>query len=222
MFCVVFDLDGTLADTSGDLLAAANRRFEELGHPAPLHADDRNLAHAGGRAMLREGAVRLGLDDPERFAEAGYLALIEHYRGALSVHTKLYDNALNVLDALKDSGWLMAVCTNKPVDLAEPLLVQLGVRPYLGAVIGVNSMPERKPDPKPLLESIRLAGGVPERAVLIGDSATDYHAAKNAGVEILLVDFDDTQIGETYPDADAVRDFIALENWLQNWRDRLG
>ncbi len=223
MFTAVFDLDGTLADTSGDLLAAANARFESLGYPPVLGELDketaRNTAHAGGRAMLKAGAMRLGMDDPDGFAEAGYLALIEHYRAALSVHTKLYDNALDVLRSLQETGWQLSICTNKPIDLAEPLIQQLGLASQFEAIIGVNSMPERKPHPKPLLEAVRLAGGKAERAVLIGDSATDYHTAKAAGAAILLVDFDGTRIGEQFPDAPVVYDFIGIENWLQNWRE---
>ncbi len=218
MFCAVFDLDGTLADTAGDLLAAANACFEAEGLYPPLTPSDRQTALLGGRAMLTLGAEKLDLDDIPSFVDANYENLLAYYRESLDTHTKLYPDVEAVLKRLKESDWKLAVCTNKPIDLATPLLKSLGVYDLMDAVIGARSLPVSKPNPEPLLETLRLAGAQPERSVLIGDSTTDYNTARNAGTAILLVDFDESNIGDEFPDAPLVKNFVALETWLQDWR----
>ncbi len=222
MLTAIFDLDGTLADTSGDLLAAANSVFVKAGYDAPLTDGDFETALLGGRKMLALGAKRLGLENADEFVEAGYEPLLEYYAGALFVKTKLYANVREVLGRLQAGGWNLGVCTNKPDHLALPLLEALELAPFFGeAVIGARSLPVAKPHPEPLWEAIRLAGGVPERSVIIGDSETDYRTAEAAGTRVLLVDFDDTGIGERFPEAPLVGDFLALEEWLENWRGSL-
>lgn len=218
MFTAVFDLDGTLADTAADLLAAANLVFIDAGHKAPLTLDDRKTALMGGRRMLHLGASRLGLDDIDAFVDNGYEPLLHNYRQSLALHTRLYDDVIDVLVGLKADGWALAVCTNKPIDLAQPLLELLNIDELFDAVIGARSLPVSKPDPAPLLRVLELAGGDVGKAVLVGDSATDYHTAQNAGSAILLVDFDDTHIAREFPDAPVVGDFRAVGAWLQNWR----
>lgn len=218
MFCAVFDLDGTLADTSGDLLDAANAQFEAEGLGSPLTSADRNTALLGGRAMLNAGAKKLGVHD-ESFAERRYLSLLEHYEANLSRKTVFYPNAVTVLENLRAQGWKTAICTNKPVHLAVKLIEELGASHLFDSLIGVNSIPERKPDPKPLFLAIEQAGGRVEKSVLVGDTGTDYHAAKNAECGILLVDFDDTDIGQEFPDAPLVEEFAQVEGFLTNWRN---
>ncbi len=218
MFCAVFDLDGTLADTSGDLLDAANAQFEAEGLGSPLTSADRNTALLGGRAMLNAGAKKLGLYD-ERFAERRYLSLLEHYEANLSRKTVFYPNVIEVLGNLRADGWKTAICTNKPIHLATKLIEELGASHLFDSFIGVNSIPERKPDPKPLLLAIEQAGGTVDKSVLIGDTATDYNAAKNAQCGILLVDFDQTGIGQEFPDAPLIGEFAQVESFLSNWRN---
>lgn len=190
MATVVFDLDGTLADTAQDLIAAANRLFRErgLGEPLdPLH--DQATAFRGGRAMLRLGYGRLGPDFGEPDIDAGYLPLLDHYGAALDVHTRLYPGALAAVERILSLGYRTAICTNKPEALAELLLQRLGVRDRFGGLVGADTLPVRKPDPAPLIEAVRRAGGDPGRAVLIGDTVTDRDTALAAGVPCVLVSF---------------------------------
>lgn len=218
MFCAVFDLDGTLADTSGDLLDAANAQFETEGLGSPLTIADRNTALLGGRAMLNAGAKKLGIHD-DSFAERRYLSLLDHYAANLSRKTKFYPNVIQVLENLRNNGWKTAICTNKPVHLAVKLIDELGASHLFDSLIGVNSIPERKPDPKPLFLAIEKSGGALNKSVLVGDTATDYNAAKNAGCGILLVDFDDTGIGQEFPEAPLVQNFSQVESFLNDWRN---
>lgn len=190
MRVAVFDLDGTLADTSADLIAAANAALEETGFGAPLDAvGDRAHAFAGGRAMLRAGQARVTGAVDEAAVEAGYPRLLAHYAENIDRHTRSYDGVEAALDGLAAAGWGLAVCTNKPSDLAETLLARLGLRARFAAVLGADSLPVKKPDPRHLLEAIARAGGAPGRAVLVGDTATDRDAARAAGVACVLVSF---------------------------------
>ena len=103
MRVAVFDLDGTLADTSADLIAAANAALSEAGHGAPLGAaEDRGIAFAGGRALLRAGLERAHGDAGE--ADRLYPRLLEMYAAALAVHTRLYDGARAALERLAAAG----------------------------------------------------------------------------------------------------------------------
>ena len=188
MRTAVFDLDGTLADTAGDLIAAANATLAEAGHGTPLDPErDRTTAFAGGRAMLVAGLARAGADEGE--AEALYPRLLDRYAEALAVETRLYDGAEAALDRLAADGWQLAVCTNKPERLARLLLEALGVAGRFGALLGADSLPWKKPDPRHLVETIARAGGEASRAALIGDTVSDREAARAAGIPCVLVGF---------------------------------
>jgi phosphoglycolate phosphatase len=189
MRIAVFDLDGTLADTSADLVAAANAVLAEAGFGAPLDARaDAAVAFAGGRAMLREGLARTGGEDEAAVAQL-YPRLLDSYRANIDAHTRLYGGAEAALDALEARGWLLAVCTNKPVALAELLLERMGLGARFRAVLGADSLEVRKPDPLHLVETVARAGGLREHAVLVGDTATDREAARRAGIPCVLVTF---------------------------------
>ncbi len=188
MKTVVFDLDGTLADTSGDLLAAANSCFRELGHGDLLTTADALTAFHGGRAMLRLGFSRLGAVD-EAMVERQYPCLLTHYAQAIAVHTTLYPGVVTAIERLKSAGYIVTICTNKPAALAENLTRQLGIRDLFGALIGADTLPTRKPDPAPYIAAVEQAGGDPARSLLIGDTITDRDTARAVGVPIVLVRF---------------------------------
>lgn len=189
MGTVIFDLDGTLADTSGDLLAAANACFIQQGHGAQLDASDAPTALIGGRAMLRLGLGRLGMPADDDVLDSLYPKLLVHYAANIDQHTRLYPGALAAIETLRARGTRVGICTNKPVHLAEILITRLGIRGHFDALIGAGSLSVRKPDPAPLLAAIANAGGTPDRACLIGDTTTDRETGRAAGVPVVLVDF---------------------------------
>ncbi len=197
MRSVIFDLDGTLADTSGDLIAAANACFAAEGLGTPLDPGrDAAAALRGGRAMLRLGFSRLreapGAGEragrgSEAAVDAQYPRLLAAYAGALDVHTRLYPGAVEAVEALRARGFACAVCTNKPEALAEALLVRLGVRGLFGALVGADTLPERKPDPAPYRLAVARAGGAAGRSMMVGDTETDRETARAAGAPCALV-----------------------------------
>lgn len=190
MKSVIFDLDGTLADTSADLIAAANACFEALGHGSQLDpVQDALTAFHGGRAMLRLGFSRLELDWNEAEVDAQYPHLLRFYKDHIDVHTKLYPGVVPALEKLAVQGYALGICTNKPEGLAETLVSNLGIRDMFGALLGADTLPVRKPDPEHLWETIRRVGGDIGRSALIGDTGSDRYAAQNANVPSVLVTF---------------------------------
>ncbi len=189
MRTVIFDLDGTLADTSGDLLAAANACFAAMGAGALLTPADAGTALKGGKAMLKLGLDRMGHPRVIEEAERWYPRLLEAYGSDISTHTRLYPGAVEAVEALRAAGYATGICTNKPEALAETLMQRLGARDLFGSLVGADTLPQRKPDPRPLFESIRRAGGDLSRAVLVGDTATDRNTARAAEIPCILVTF---------------------------------
>lgn len=185
---VVFDLDGTLADTSADLLASANACFQRLGHGALLTPGDALTAFHGGRAMLRLGFSRLG-DWTEAMVDAEYPRLLAAYEGAICTHTTLYPGALAAVEELRRRDFAVSICTNKPEGLARLLLRELGVAELFGALIGADTLSTRKPDPAPYVAAVTEAGGTVARSMLIGDTDTDRKTARAVGVPVALVTF---------------------------------
>ncbi|MEM6566621.1 MAG: HAD-IA family hydrolase [Pseudomonadota bacterium] len=190
MKTVIFDLDGTLADTSGDLIAAANVCFRDLGAGDMLDpALDAGTALRGGRAMLRLGFARLNRAGDEAAVDHYYPILLEAYGAAIDIHTTLYPRAMEAVTDLQARGYGIGICTNKPEALADKLLHSLGVRDDFASLVGADTLPVRKPDPEPLFEAARRAGGLPEACLLVGDSDTDRSTARAAGVPSVLVTF---------------------------------
>ena len=189
MRSVVFDLDGTLADTAADLIAAANACFREFGHDVVIDpVADARTAYRGGRALLRLGYARLGIEDDGR-ADTGYPQFLKHYVAHDDAHARLYPGVVEAVERLRADGYATAVCTNKTEAMAVRLLKRLGVFELFGAVIGADTLPTKKPDPAPYRAAVEQAGGLVARSYLLGDTETDRATARAAGVPCALVTF---------------------------------
>ncbi|MGH6861894.1 MAG: HAD family hydrolase [Phyllobacterium sp.] len=186
---VVFDLDGTLVDTAPDLLDSLNHCLAAAGEEKVDPVALRRYVGQGGRVMIERAfeAQRKHLS-PEQLDWLQEL-FIEHYGAHMPGHSALYEGAAAAMDDLAAAGYLLAVCTNKFEGLAVELLTGLGQAPRFAAISGSDTFAFRKPDPRHLTETIRVAGGDPERAVMIGDSKTDIDTAKAAGIPVVAVDF---------------------------------
>lgn len=219
MRTVVFDLDGTLADTSGDLVAAANACFRAMGAGDLLDPQgDALTAFHGGRAMLRLGLSRLGRAD-EAEVDRWYPDLLAAYERDIDRRTRLYPGAAEAVRTLRAAGFATTICTNKPERLAETLLARLGVRGLFDALVGADTLPVRKPDPAPYVLAVERAGGTVARSFLVGDTDTDRRTAAAAGVPVALVAFgpEGEGVARLAPDALLARfdDLPALaDRWL--------
>lgn len=183
---VLFDLDGTLADTAPDLAAALNRLLAEEGR-APLElARIRPWVSHGSPALIRLG---FGLA-PE---DAGYTALrarlLAHYAENLCRDTRLFPGVPELLDALAARGLCWGIVTNKPGFLTEPLVRQLGFVAPPACVVSGDTLVRRKPHPEPMLHACTLASAQPAETVFVGDSERDVRAGRDAGMRTLVALF---------------------------------
>jgi len=204
MRTIIFDLDGTLADTSGDLIAAANVCFRSLGMAVLLDPEqDQRIAVMGARVMLRVGFERNGVRSDEDEINKYYPVLLEAYANDIDRYTTLYPGCISAVERMTIAGYAVGVCTNKSETLADDLLVRLGVRDRFGSLVGADTLPVRKPDPAPLRAAIERVGGDQGRSILVGDSVTDRETARAAGVKSLLVTFgpDGRGVEKLAPDA---------------------
>jgi phosphoglycolate phosphatase len=183
---VVFDLDGTLADTAPDLTAALNHALGRLGRPGVPAESVRHMVGHGARALLQKGLAATGGAD-EALVEAGFPIFLDYYEANIADGTRIFDGLEAALDTLAGRGVKLAVCTNKLESLTYKLLAALGWHARFAAVVGGDSLAVRKPDPAPVHEAIRLAGG--GRAAFVGDSISDTDAARAAGVPCVAVTF---------------------------------
>lgn len=176
---VLFDLDGTLADTAPDLGGAVNRLRERRGLDALPIERLRPVASAGARGMLGVGfSIRPGDD--------GYDALrdefLAEYESALDRDSRLFDGIAECLAALQARGLRWGVVTNKAQRFTGPVVAGLGLAEGASVVIAGDTTPHAKPHPAPLLEACARLGIEPGEAVYVGDDLRDIEAARAAGM----------------------------------------
>ncbi|HYA74380.1 MAG TPA: HAD-IA family hydrolase [Roseiarcus sp.] len=199
---LVFDLDGTLAETAGDLIGALNFVLAGEGiEPVPLAAA-RSLLGAGGRALIARGFKLSGRELAPARLDALFADFLVHYDAHIADESSLFPGVEACLTRCAEAGWRLAVCTNKLERSSHLLLGKLGVADRFAFVCGQDTFGVAKPDPKPLLETIRKVGGDPKRAAMVGDSRTDIETARAAGTPVVAVDFGytDVPVAELGPD----------------------
>lgn len=186
---VIFDLDGTMVDTAPDLIAATNYTLGRFGM-APVEARIIQPAVGlGSRAMILAAMDELGRTaDPETLSRMTD-QFIDYYGDNIAIGSRIFPGLVGALIALREKGARLGVCTNKREALTLKLLAALRLDQYFDAIAGADTFPVRKPDAGHLLGTIAMAGGDPARAVMIGDSATDAGAARNAKVPFVAVSF---------------------------------
>lgn len=218
---VVFDLDGTLVDTSADLIAAANACFRARGLGDLLDpVADALTAFHGGRAMLNAGFARAGGDIlvPPGAVEEDFPRLLDFYGQDIARHSAPYPGVEAALATLADAGWRLSVCTNKPEALARQLLRALAMDGWFGGLVGADTLPVRKPDPRPYHEAVARAGGEVANSFLVGDTKTDHATARAVGVRVALVGFGPEGRGVARLGPDAILDsFEALPALARDW-----
>jgi len=183
---IVFDLDGTLVDTAGDLAASLNHALGCLGRPPVQPASVRQMVGQGARRLLERGLAASGAANPA-LVEQGVPYFLAHYRANIAVHSRPFDGVEPALQQLSHAGHRLAICTNKPESLARDLLAALGWTGRFAALSGADTWGWKKPDPRHLTETVAMAGG--DRALFVGDSSTDAATAQAAGVPLVLVRF---------------------------------
>jgi phosphoglycolate phosphatase len=181
---VLFDLDGTLVDTAPDLVAVLNELLHESGRVRMPFAIARNEVSNGAIGLLR-----LGFGDSTAPAELDGLRarFLEIYRRKICVGSRLFIDIETLFREHVGYGW--GIVTNKPHAFTEPLLAQLGIADHWGAVVSGDRLPQRKPDPAPLLLAARELGIEPGNCVYLGDAPRDIEAGRAAGMKTVAAAF---------------------------------
>jgi phosphoglycolate phosphatase len=190
---LVFDLDGTLADTARDLCNSVNAAMTHMSRPTLPHKIIASFVGNGAPMLVRRSlAVENGVPvenvDEKELATA-YTYFLDHYREHKLDFTYAYEGALQSLAALRQlpdgASRTMAVLTNKPVRPARAICEGLGMGSYFRCIYGGDSFPVKKPDPMGLNSIMKEAGARPEETLMIGDSKVDVLTARNAGTWVL-------------------------------------
>src|SRR5215469_5467198 len=177
---IIFDLDGTLIDSEGDLRAAADWLLHEFG-VAPLSRQEFRVMMGDGVAALvgRALVARKCRVDSETDAIRRFL---DYYENHLTDTTRPYPGVRESLGTLCAQGLTLGLCTNKAMRITRAILERLGLAMYFAEVVAGDSVPYRKPDPR-VLSGILTTFGVPtESAVMVGDSEVDAATAEATGV----------------------------------------
>jgi len=204
---VVFDLDGTLIDSAGDIADALNAALER-SRLAPFSEAEVRLMVGGGARVLIERALAVRDADAE-LAERLHADFLEVYRTAAVSRTVIYEHGQQLLAELGELGIKRAICTNKPQGITEDVLGKLGLRSHFEAVIGASDSLPKKPDPAMLRAALGALGVAPRGAVMIGDSGADVVAAHAANVPVIAVSFGYTRVPPQDLGADLVIDSLA-------------
>jgi phosphoglycolate phosphatase len=184
---LLFDLDGTLVDSVGDLTAAINGLLTEHGR-TPLTIDEVRPMIGDGVGILVQRALeaRPGPAIDLDTAVARYVAL---YEASPAAHTVIYPGVIETLAALAEQGYLLVVCTNKPERVSGALLKVLGMFGLFVRVFGGDTLPWRKPDPRVIGAILKEFGVKPANVLFIGDSEVDAATAEAAGVPFALMTY---------------------------------
>ena len=200
---VIFDLDGTLADTGPDLLSALNHCLKPEGF---VELKVSHLGHIVGQGSLAMIAKAYEINNQplsnDKLTNL-HRKFLDFYGSNLAKETKLFPQVLELLDQLKSNGFELCVCTNKYEKMARKLLDKLMIGQYFSSVTGGDTFKFRKPDARHLTETMKLSDSNSHTAIMIGDTVSDSKAAKNASLPVILADFgySEKPVIELEPDA---------------------
>ena len=212
---MLFDLDGTLADTLPDLAAAVNAAIAEHGYP-PLPPRRYRAAITGGGLGMILTAIGAATD-PER-AQQIRRRFLAHYARRIAVRTRLFPGVDAVLRELRARGIAWGIVTNKPQALTHRLLDALGMTGCASCVVCGDTLAHAKPHPEPILHACRTLAADPARCLFVGDAPTDVAAGRGAAVRTLVALY-----GYLPEGADATRwgaqGYLAQPSDLLEWLD---
>ena len=184
---ILFDLDGTLIDSAPDLVGTLNIILKRHGRTTLTISAVKKLVGNGARALLERGFKETGA--PAENLDALTVEFIETYVPNCAVLSRPFSGVIETLDTFANSGYRMAVCTNKPQAPSETILTELGLMQYFEVVVGGDFFPMRKPDPQHLLGALQLMDAPENPAIMVGDSYNDVASARNAGIPVIVVTY---------------------------------
>ena len=179
---VLFDLDGTLVDTAGDLVAAVNRLLLQRGRSPVSLTALRPYVSQGGLRLICEA---FGIETSSRFALELREEYLELYRANLSCHSRLFPGMEEFLLSLENAEIPWGIVTNKPEWLTFPLIEEMGLNRRTSCIVGGDTLAESKPSPAPVLHACEILGISAKHVLMIGDDKRDIDSGSAAGTETI-------------------------------------
>ncbi len=190
---LLFDLDGTLVDSAPDIATALDATLLQLQLPPAGEPAVRMWIGSGAAMLLRRALANATGCTPElvpaALFQAGLDAFFDHYQAGCCGATAAYPGVAPALQGLQARGIGMACVTNKPIRFTTPLLRYLELEDFFSVVLGGDSLAQKKPDPAPLRVAAERLGLPLGACLMVGDSATDVSAARNAGIGVIAVSY---------------------------------
>jgi phosphoglycolate phosphatase len=210
---ILFDLDGTLADTAPDLYAAQALLSRERGRtPLPFEAVRNHVSH-GSTALVKLAFPEARGDEFEQLRER----FLEIYAQNLFLDTVLFPGMETLLAWIESRGLNWGVVTNKPAFLTDPLMASLGLAERAACIVSGDTVDERKPHPKPMWHACELAGSRPVECLYVGDAERDIQAGRAAGMSTLIALYgyiDETQRPDAWGASGMIREPREILDWM--------
>ena len=214
---ILFDLDGTLADTAPDLMMAHNHVMKKFGYDTKSIDDIKDYVGKGAAVMIGRsvwGTARKELSriTNQKIKDEMVKEFLNYYKKNIVVKSKLINGVYEFLKWAKSNKISMAVCTNKQEKLAIDFLKKIKIYDFFEYVAGRNTFDYCKPDPRHLTSTVEIMNGDIKKSLMIGDSENDADAAKSAGIPMILLEdgYTEKKIEQIYHDH-LIKNFIGLE-----------
>ncbi len=195
---IIFDLDGTLVNSVPDLTASLNQMLHELGREPIAEAIATRWVGDGVATLVARALAHNQTREEENqqplYLQQALAMYMAHYRQAPCTHTLAYPGVIEGLHALKNTGFRLALVTNKHAEFIQPILTRLKFFEHHGQelfdiIVGGDSLAQKKPDPLPLLHVCKQLHAQRDECVMVGYSKNDILAAKNAGINSIAVTY---------------------------------
>ena len=220
---ILFDLDGTLADTAPDLMKAHNHVMKKFGYTSRNIDEIRNLAGRGaavmiGRSIWKSARKEITKITDEDIKKNMTKEFINYYKHNLVVDSRLIEGVYDFLNWCKKNNISMAVCTNKQENLAVEFLKKIKIYNFFEYVAGGNTFDYCKPDPRHITNIVEIIGGDLKKTIMIGDSENDAEAAKSAGVPMILLEdgYTEKKVEQIYHNH-LIKNFVGIEKIISNY-----
>ena len=202
---ILIDVDGTLVDSVPDLTFCVDEMMKALGRPTHGETKVRNWVGNGVERLVRRALIgELNGEPSDAEFEKAYPIFLDLYADNTSKRSRLYPGIREGLDYLKAAGYKLGCVTNKAAQFTLPLLADLGVAGDFSIIVSGDTLPQKKPDPAPLLHAAKFFGVDSAQALMVGDSVSDVKAARAAGFQIVCMSYGynhGEDIRESHPDA---------------------